>query len=116
MVLASGLSGLGLGVQNFLAPVLIVERAPSGQTSVLLALNSILRTVGQALGGATVGALLAVSTTAGGYPALSGYVETFIVAGAASALTGVFVSMVRGRARRRAAETAATVVAEMAGS
>jgi len=55
---------------------LIVQAVPPGQTGVASGMNTVLRTLGGALGG-QVAATLVVGSTAHGLPELTGFTRTF---------------------------------------
>jgi len=76
MLLCSTLLGVGLGLAFAALGNLIVQAVPAHQTGVASGMNTVLRTLGGALGGQLAATFVAAST-AGGLPALTGFTQTF---------------------------------------
>jgi len=58
---------------------LIVQAVPAEQTGVASGMNTVMRTLGGALGG-QIAATFLVENTAHGYPTLTGFTDTFLMA------------------------------------
>jgi EmrB/QacA subfamily drug resistance transporter len=76
MLVSSTLLGIGIGLAFAALGNLIVQAVPAGQTGVASGMNTVLRTLGGALGG-QVAASFVVASTVRGLPALSGFTLTF---------------------------------------
>ena len=76
MLLSSAMLGIGIGLAFAALGNLIVQAVPPGQTGVASGMNTVLRTLGGALGG-QVAATLVVGSTAHGLPELTGFTRTF---------------------------------------
>jgi EmrB/QacA subfamily drug resistance transporter len=76
MLLCSTLLGVGIGLAFAALGNLIVQAVPAQQTGVASGMNTVLRTLGGALGGQLAATFVAAST-AGGLPALAGFTQTF---------------------------------------
>lgn len=115
---ASGVFGIGLGLIYAAITSVVVQSVPATQTGVASGMNANLRTVGSAIGAAVMTALVTGATAADGLPAESGYTEGFATAGAlalgAGAVTVLAAVVMRGRARRAAAEADLAAVAGLA--
>jgi EmrB/QacA subfamily drug resistance transporter len=79
MLLASTLLGIGIGLAFAALGNLIVQAVPSTQTGVATGMNTVMRTLGGALGG-QLSATFIVDHMAHGYPAVTGFTETFVMA------------------------------------
>ena len=97
--LASALLGTGIGFAFAAVANLIVEAVRRDQTGVASGMNTIVRTIGGAIGAEVAATILAANVLASGYPDRHGYTVTFVMCGAAMAL-GVGASLaVPGRRR-----------------
>ena len=101
----SALLGLGIGLAFAAMANLVVEAVPQEQTGSATAVNSIMRTIGGAVGAQVAGALLAAHLVAGGLPAEAGFTNAFLMSGAAAivalaATTAIPSPIRRGRSRR----------------
>ncbi len=76
MLLSSALLGVGIGLAFAALGNLIVQAVPAGQTGVASGMNTVLRTLGGALGG-QLAATFVAGHTAGGLPTLTGFTMTF---------------------------------------
>jgi EmrB/QacA subfamily drug resistance transporter len=79
---------------------LVVAAVPQSQTGVASGMNTNLRTVGGALGGAIVASVVTANLRTDGLPVESGYTHGFAVlaaTSAAAALVAVFIPVVRAR-------------------
>jgi EmrB/QacA subfamily drug resistance transporter len=97
--LASGLLGVGVGFAFAAMANLIVQAVRPDQTGVASGMNTIVRTIGGAIGAEVAASILAANVVAGGYPDKHGYTVTFILCAGVMAL-GVGASLaVPGRRR-----------------
>ena len=76
MLLCSTLLGVGLGLAFAALGNLIVQAVPANQTGVASGMNTVLRTLGGALGGGLAATFVAASA-ADGWPTLAGFTRTF---------------------------------------
>jgi EmrB/QacA subfamily drug resistance transporter len=76
MVLSSTLLGVGIGLAFAALGNLIVQAVPATQTGVASGMNTVLRTLGGALGG-QIAATFVAGSTRHGLPALTGFTKTF---------------------------------------
>jgi EmrB/QacA subfamily drug resistance transporter len=104
--LAATLVGIGIGFAFAAMANLIVEAVPAGETGVATGMNTIVRTIGGAIGVEIAASILAAHTLASGVPEKRGYTITFsIIAGVL--LVGVLAALaVPGRRRRQARSSA----------
>jgi len=79
MVVSSMLLGIGIGLAFAALGNLIVQAVPPYQTGVASGMNTVLRTLGGALGGQIAATFVAASTLRG-LPALTGFTTTFAMA------------------------------------
>jgi EmrB/QacA subfamily drug resistance transporter len=97
--LASALLGIGVGFAFASLANLIVEAVPPDQTGVASGMNTIVRTIGGAIGAEVAASILAADVLASGYPAKHGYTVTFWLC-AGMVAVGVLASLlVPGRRR-----------------
>jgi EmrB/QacA subfamily drug resistance transporter len=105
LLLAAALLGVGIGLAFAALGNLIVQAVPSHQTGVASGVNTVMRTLGGALGG-QLSATFIAEHTANGLPTVTGFTETFLMATGFLALcflTGLLVPRALGGAQ--AAET-----------
>jgi EmrB/QacA subfamily drug resistance transporter len=96
---ASSLLGIGIGFAFAALANLIVEAVRPDQTGVASGMNTIVRTIGGAIGAEVAASILAASVLASGYPDRHGYTVTFTLCGAVLAI-GILASLaVPGRKR-----------------
>jgi EmrB/QacA subfamily drug resistance transporter len=76
MLLSSALLGVGIGLAFAALGNLIVQAVPASQTGVASGMNTVLRTLGGALGG-QIAATFVTASTRHGLPALTGFTQTF---------------------------------------
>jgi EmrB/QacA subfamily drug resistance transporter len=81
MLVSSLLLGIGIGLAFAALGNLIVQAVPPYQTGVASGMNTVLRTLGGALGGQIAATFVAASTLRG-LPALTGFTATFAMAAA----------------------------------
>jgi MFS family permease len=93
MLLSSALLGAGIGLAFAALGNLIVQAVPARQTGVATGMNTVLRTLGGALGGQIAATFVAASTI-DGVPALTGFTRTFAMSAvflACCALAGLLI-------------------------
>jgi MFS family permease len=79
MLIASALLGVGIGLAFAALGNLVVQAVPSHQTGVASGMNTVMRTLGGALGG-QLSATFIVDNTAHGLPTVTGFIDTFVMA------------------------------------
>jgi EmrB/QacA subfamily drug resistance transporter len=79
MLLSSTLLGVGIGLAFAALANLIVQAVPARQTGVASGMNTVLRTLGGALGG-QIAATFVAGSMVHGLPALTGFTRTFTMA------------------------------------
>jgi EmrB/QacA subfamily drug resistance transporter len=104
----STLLGLGIGLAFAAMANLVVEVVPQEQTGVASAINSIMRTIGGAVGAQAAAALVTAHTVAGGrFPAESGFTAAFFMSGAGAVVALLATAAIPSAGgRRRAAREA----------
>jgi MFS family permease len=111
MVVSSALLGVGIGLAFAALGNLIVQAVPSHQTGVASGVNTVMRTLGGALGGQLSATFIAEHTSAG-LPTVTGFTETFLMATGFLVLcflTGLLVPKALGGARRSEQPAAGSV-------
>jgi EmrB/QacA subfamily drug resistance transporter len=98
--LASALLGIGIGFAFASLANLIVEAVPAEQTGVASGMNTIVRTIGGAIGAEVAASILAGHALVSGLPAKHGYTITFSLCAAVLAVAVVASLMVPGRQKR----------------
>jgi predicted MFS family arabinose efflux permease len=76
MVVSSALLGIGIGLAFAALGILVVQAVPADQTGVATGMNTVLRTLGGALGG-QIAATFVAGHMVHGLPALTGFTQTF---------------------------------------
>jgi EmrB/QacA subfamily drug resistance transporter len=112
MLIASALLGVGIGLAFAALGNLIVSAVPPEQTGVASGMNTVLRTLGGAVG-AQIAATVIAGHTAGGLPTLTGFTISFLMASgflvvcvfAGALVPGVSVSRTASRPLTAAEET-----------
>lgn len=79
LLIAAALLGVGIGLAFAALGNLIVQAVPSHQTGVASGMNTVMRTLGGALGGQLSASFIAAHTIHG-LPAVTGFTETFVMA------------------------------------
>jgi MFS family permease len=79
LLIAAGLLGVGVGLAFAALGNLIIQAVPSEQTGVASGMNTVMRTLGGALGG-QLSATFIAGHTAHGHPTVTGFTETFLMA------------------------------------
>ena len=80
MLLSSALMGIGIGLAFAALGNLIVQAVPAHQTGAAGGMNTVMRTIGGALGGQLAATLIASNTGSDGLPAVTGFTDTFLMA------------------------------------
>jgi MFS family permease len=116
LLIAAGLLGIGVGLAFAALGNLIVQSVSAEQTGVASGMNTVMRTLGGALGG-QVSATFIASHMAHGHPTVTGFRETFLMATGflvVCLLAGVLVPKRRAPAGTRDAhsDTSAELAAE----
>ena len=101
LCLAGGLLGIGIGFSFASMANLVVESVPREEVGVATGINTIMRSLGGALGAQLVATLLTTKTLAGSpIPAEAAYTDAFIVAAVAAALAMAAALAIPTRRRR----------------
>jgi MFS family permease len=79
LLLAAGLLGVGIGLAFAALGNLIVQAVSNKQTGVASGMNTVMRTLGGALGG-QLSATLIAAHAAHGFPTVTGFTDTFLMA------------------------------------
>jgi MFS family permease len=79
LLIAAALLGIGIGLAFAALGNLIVQAVPSHQTGVASGMNTVMRTLGGALGG-QISATFIAGHVAHGFPTVTGFTETFAMA------------------------------------
>jgi MFS family permease len=98
MLITTTLLGIGIGLAFAALGNLIVQAVPSTQTGVASGMNTVMRTLGGALGG-QLSATFIVDNTAHGLPTVTGFTDTYWMATAVlivCALAGLLVPELQG--------------------
>jgi EmrB/QacA subfamily drug resistance transporter len=112
LLIAASLLGVGIGLAFAALGNLIVQAVPSEQTGVASGMNTVMRTLGGALGG-QLSATFIAENTANGLPTVTGFTETFLMATGFLVLCFVAGLLVpKARAAAVAGTPSATPVAE----
>jgi MFS family permease len=101
MLISSAVLGIGIGLAFAALGNLIVQAVPASQTGVASGMNTVMRTLGGALGG-QISATFIVNNMRGGQPTVTGFVDTFVMAAAFLVVCVLAGTLVPGR--RRTAE------------
>ncbi|MGO9956217.1 MAG: MFS transporter [Solirubrobacteraceae bacterium] len=80
MLISSMLMGIGIGLAFAALGNLIVQAVSPHQTGVASGMNTVMRTLGGALGGQLSATFIAGNTSADGLPTVTGFTETFLMA------------------------------------
>lgn len=79
MLITTTLLGIGIGLAFAALGNLIVQAVPSTQTGVASGMNTVMRTLGGALGG-QLSATFIANNTAHGYPSVTGFTDSYVMA------------------------------------
>jgi MFS family permease len=102
MLVSSTLLGIGIGLAFSALGNLIVQAVPPTQTGIASGMNTVMRTLGGALGG-QLSATFIADHMANGYPTVTGFTLSFIMAAAFLAVGVVAGLLVPGLPSRDAA-------------
>jgi predicted MFS family arabinose efflux permease len=108
MLVAAALLGVGIGLAFAALGNLIVQAVPSHQTGVASGVNTVMRTLGGALGG-QLSATFISENMADGLPTVTGFTETFLMATGFLVLcffTGILVPKTLGGSRATSQQVA----------
>jgi MFS family permease len=97
LLIASFLLGVGIGLAFSALGNLIVQAVPPDQTGVASGMNTVMRTLGGALGG-QLSATFIADNVAHGYPTVTGFTDTYLMA-TAFLVVCVFAALMIPRAR-----------------
>ena len=100
MLISAALLGIGIGLAFAALGNLIVTAVAPHQTGAAGGMNTVMRTIGGALGGQLAATFIANHTGRGGLPAVTGFTDTFWMATALLAvctLAGLLIPRVRAR-------------------
>jgi EmrB/QacA subfamily drug resistance transporter len=100
ILLASAVLGIGIGFGFAAMANLIIQAVPQSRTGEASGMNTIMRTVGGALGAQIAASTIAAHVGVGGFPAESGFTQAFAMGAVAMALAAVVAVLIP---RRRAA-------------
>jgi hypothetical protein len=79
MLLSAALLGVGIGLAFAALGNLVVQAVSAHQTGAAGGMNTVMRTIGGAIGG-QISATFIADHTANGLPALAGFTDTFLMA------------------------------------
>jgi MFS family permease len=111
MLVSSTLLGVGIGLAFAALGNLIVQAVPPEQTGVAGGMNTVMRTIGGAIGGQLAATFIAGHTIAG-VPTVTGFEETFVMAASFLVLCTFAGLLIPGRAQMRAGREAQAVLVE----
>jgi EmrB/QacA subfamily drug resistance transporter len=80
LLIAAGLLGVGIGLAFAALGNLVIQAVSSHQTGVASGMNTVMRTLGGALGGQLSATFIAANTAPGGLPTVKGFTDTFLMA------------------------------------
>jgi MFS family permease len=98
MLITATLLGIGIGLAFAALGNLIVQAVPFTQTGVASGMNTVMRTLGGALGG-QISATLIADNTAHGLPTVTGFTSTYVMATAFLVVCVLAGTLVPGRGR-----------------
>jgi len=108
LLIAAALLGVGIGLAFAALGNLIVQAVPPHQTGVASGMNTVMRTLGGALGG-QLSATFIANNTKHGLPTVTGFTYTFLMATGFLLLCLLASLLVPGRPRRAPGTAAATM-------
>jgi MFS family permease len=79
ILLATSLTGFGIGMSYAAMPTMIMAAVPASQTGIATGMNANIRTIGGAIGTVLVSTILASHPSAAGYPAENSYTWSFVL-------------------------------------
>ncbi len=102
MLISAMLLGVGIGLAFSALGNLVVQAVPATQTGAASGMNTVMRTLGGALGG-QIAATFIVNNTVHGVPRLAGFTDSFLLAGGFLVVCTLAALLVPGGKSRRAA-------------
>jgi EmrB/QacA subfamily drug resistance transporter len=108
MLLSAGLLGVGIGLAFAALGNLIVQAVPPHQTGVASGMNTVMRTLGGAIGG-QIAATFIVDNTAHGRPTVTGFTDTFLMAACVLVVCAGAAALVPGARPARVSERPAGI-------
>ncbi|HEX6761577.1 MAG TPA: MFS transporter [Gaiellaceae bacterium] len=111
MLASATLLGIGIGLAFAALGNLIVEAVPPEQTGAAGGMNTVMRTIGGAIGGQLAATFIA-GHTVDGLPAVTGFEQTFVMATLFLVLCTLAGLLIPGRAQMRAGREAQAVLIE----
>ena len=111
MLASATLLGIGVGLAFAALGNLIVQAVPPEQTGVAGGMNTVMRTIGGAIGGQLAATFIAGHTVAG-VPTVTGFEQTFVMAASFLVLCTLAGLLIPDRAQMRAGWEAQAVLAE----
>ena len=105
IIFGVALLGLGIGLAFAAMANLVVEAAPREYTGVASGINTIVRSIGAAVGAQVAASLLTASAGANGLPAESGFEEAFVMSAVGALLALGATALIPGRRSQRRAES-----------
>jgi MFS family permease len=115
MLITVTLLGIGIGLAFAALGNLIVQAVPPTQTGVASGMNTVMRTLGGALGG-QISATFIANNTAHGLPTVTGFTATYIMATGflvICSLAGLLIPTLRARSEAAAADRRYATAAEL---
>jgi len=97
LLIAAALLGIGIGLAFAALGNLVVQAVEPHQTGAAGGMNTVMRTIGGALGGQLAATLIAGHTGADGLPAVTGFTDTFVMAAAFLAVCSLTALLIPGR-------------------
>ncbi len=111
MLLSAALLGVGVGLAFAALGNLIVQAVPPEQTGAAGGMNTVMRTIGGAIGGQLAATFIAGNTVAG-VPTVTGFEQTFVMATGFLLLCTAAGLLIPGRAQMRAGREAQALLVE----
>lgn len=99
-LIATTLLGVGIGLAFAALGNLIVQAVDAHQTGAAAGMNTVMRTIGGAIGGQLAATFIAGHTGADGLPAVTGFTETFVMAAVFLVVCTLASLLVPGRPRQ----------------
>jgi len=103
MLISAALMGLGSGLALAALGNLIVQAVEPHQTGAAGGMNTVMRTIGGAIGGQLSATFIAGHLAANGEPLVTGFTETFVMATAFLVVCTAAGFLIPGRRRERPA-------------
>jgi EmrB/QacA subfamily drug resistance transporter len=112
MLASAALLGIGVGLAFAALGNLIVQAVPPEQTGAAGGMNTVMRTIGGAIGGQLAATFIAGHTASDGLPSVTGFEETFVMATLFLFVCTFAALLVPDRAQMRAGREAEAVLLE----